>query len=1414
MKKSETLIKFAREISWGDKTTYFYPPWRYLSSLENISIETFADFEELSTENNTINLYLHFPLCESKCPFCSYLTYNKKDEIKTVFIEEYEKLLLKEIELWLGKLRKIKSVKINSIYIGGGSPSYWFNSSDFNLFFDKLENVISSVSKDSFNEITFEVYPKIENFNLLNNLKQRLDNKLKISLGVQSFSLEGIKTIRNLNENNFNDYISSSLKIIKWALDNHISINLDFMWGLKARTLFDEIECIKNKLGDLKNHVNQYTFYHIWRPYGFKREQIYRDSIEMDFDKILSQRKHLFHTLKDWGFLPNIYIEYFAKNTFIQNKYNQDQMLDKDYLACGVNAHGKIGELVYLNKSSFDEYKKYLDNTKFPISKFYFNLAKENKKRKLLLSLRQPNKIFSRDELKIILNIDNYLIENFFEEDNKNPNNLKLNENGILNLTEIMSIFALYDLSLKKDWQIKEQHEIIRDIENSLNFKYFSESSLEDVINMAVFDYYKLFNCMTKFKIEVLNISYFSYLLNAPIFGFPQGKLNVGSWKNEYNIWKNDPKKISLYEIFFQYIQDVGIPYPQRFEKSEVLDKNKFFKRLVKITSTPIQDARIDSINDNRFSNLWELFKLFLGDQCQCNFIYFIGVKTSNYSNSTGGIIISSLDKLHNEDISLLGNTIVSFFSVLNRCEHLRKIHENSIKSARSAIMSRNLSHNIGSHVLSNISILNDIKEREFDISKFNNYLQQRMDFMARISTEWPDTGEYLFFFVDLIRGFLKQSLLLDKIINDDGIDGSKISFIISINGIPIKFMRNKIFHENKNSENSWEAIGNSIQNDVLIHLPGGMLGAQAFYIIIENMMRNSAKYNKKLGEYIVQIEAITKDEFFFEIRIFDNFSKNCGGYKLENAIEGTLVTLLKEKLKDELIDITGKITQKYWGIHEMKIAAHFLNNSVEENTGTSKNNFEKKYIDVKEYDGFASYIFTLPKAKLILCIDYPTQPKPINENEANHRGVFFTELQKAVDTIKRFNPELLYIEIEDEEKFKLFLGLIDKHRNILPTRIVVSIDNSKIIALSKLYEDFGKVTGLPPKRIVICPSDQITRNNDWEKFIISVFKQWIFRWQKEKLMTGDTPKCIGMVIYFERHSYLFSNWDKVKKDLLYFGVENIRFCFCSLNNHTEDFSDFSKDNYSEKNEILMVFDNHGNMEKIFKNRDFYQVIGHDVALQMNNHTIFDSLINIPSGFGGVLYVLSLIESAFTKVAIADERAANATFEKSNGLYTFRDLFNRQINIIDSNVVISASIFINNIRHKLIDKKDSDFNLKGESLETKEGISISGNQFFTLKEDQSKNVLAEIKTHQIDILVFHLSFLEEVFEKNVPAIEAWLKDLNKIVPKIVLISGRGFKPEDMPNHLPFKEASLISNHLISDFSKPHMVKCLISAQGK
>ena len=65
-------------------------------------------------------LYIHFPWCEKKCHYCDFNSHQVKDGVRGFDEERYIKALIADLET---ELPRIWGRQVNSIFIGGGTPS-------------------------------------------------------------------------------------------------------------------------------------------------------------------------------------------------------------------------------------------------------------------------------------------------------------------------------------------------------------------------------------------------------------------------------------------------------------------------------------------------------------------------------------------------------------------------------------------------------------------------------------------------------------------------------------------------------------------------------------------------------------------------------------------------------------------------------------------------------------------------------------------------------------------------------------------------------------------------------------------------------------------------------------------------------------------------------------------------------------------------------------------------------------------------------------------------------------------------------------------------------------------------------------------------------------------------------------------
>lgn len=343
-----------------------------------------------------------------------------------------------------------------------------------------------------------------------------------------------------------------------------------------------------------------------------------------------------------------------------------------------------------------------------------------------------------------------------------------------------------------------------------------------------------------------------------------------------------------------------------------------------------------------------------------------------NWFRSCATISIGAKSELSDETISkwseMIFGDLQNIITSIVAKQYNRYAIRKSIQSSIAAIMSRNGSHNIGSHVLASVG--NNSTDLSDDQTLFK-YIQHRMDYIAQITTEMPGWTYSSLFVQNIIRRFYMQRHLLNNIAKSEGLEAYEYQ----------KRKPNGEFAQNKWNDEEIEGkliitvkkqgskkyliapYDNKIEQNLdalSLAIPGGIIGQHAFFTILENIIRNSAKHEwskrdrDKNGPKNLEITIEYEDKLendFVVFRISDNVSDVFMGRDIENGQKKALASKslpgkpleeckdsdkldglpLHQRLNCYLIKSfvdqnTGKLLKANWGLAEMKISTGYLN--------------------------------------------------------------------------------------------------------------------------------------------------------------------------------------------------------------------------------------------------------------------------------------------------------------------------------------------------------------------------------------------------------------------------------------------------------------------------------------------------------
>lgn len=191
-----------------------------------------------------LGLYVHFPYCISKCPYCDFASV----VARRVPEERYTAALLAELELRLAETPSLRGQRLDSVFIGGGTPSLWAPAEVEKL----LARVRATFELPADAEITLEANPGAadsERFDAFRRAGVR-----RLSIGVQSFQPE---TLRALGRAHGPDEAERAFRLARAA--GFDCVSMDFIYGVHGQSLEQAVADARRAVGLGPDHLSAYA---------------------------------------------------------------------------------------------------------------------------------------------------------------------------------------------------------------------------------------------------------------------------------------------------------------------------------------------------------------------------------------------------------------------------------------------------------------------------------------------------------------------------------------------------------------------------------------------------------------------------------------------------------------------------------------------------------------------------------------------------------------------------------------------------------------------------------------------------------------------------------------------------------------------------------------------------------------------------------------------------------------------------------------------------------------------------------------------------------------------------------------------------------------------------------------------------
>jgi len=287
-------------------------------------------------------IYLHIPFCRKRCHYCDFF--------KSTDLSQKARLLeglRKELE---SRAPELASEEINTIYLGGGTPSV--------LLIDELKDILQTIRQNyrvsPEAEITMEANPDDLSQAILSAIREIGFNRL--SMGVQSFSESDLKLMNRRHG------VMQAIQSVKWAKTaGFTNISIDLIYGLPNQTLEEWERNVRIAVELDVQHISAYnlTYHEGTVFYDRLKKGILK---ELPDELSLQQFEMLISILKLAGF-EHYEISNFCKPG-LYSQHNSSYWKSKKYLGIGPSAHSFDLYTRRWNVSSISGYLDGVENNK------------------------------------------------------------------------------------------------------------------------------------------------------------------------------------------------------------------------------------------------------------------------------------------------------------------------------------------------------------------------------------------------------------------------------------------------------------------------------------------------------------------------------------------------------------------------------------------------------------------------------------------------------------------------------------------------------------------------------------------------------------------------------------------------------------------------------------------------------------------------------------------------------------------------------------------------------------------------------------------------------------------------------------------------------------------------------------------
>ena len=271
----------------------------------------------VGTTSIPLSLYVHFPWCVRKCPYCDFNSHEAPGSIPE---QDYLAALIADLE---SALPQVWGRRVSSLFIGGGTPSL-LSAQGVDALLAALRARLTLVPEA---EITLEANPGTVEAAKFAGFRSAGVNR--VSLGIQSLNDAHLAALGRIHS------ADEARRAIALAQENFANVNLDLMYALPEQTLGQARRDLEAALSFAPQHLSAY---HLTvepnTPFHHAPPALPDDELSADMQEMIEE------TLSAAGY------QHYETSAFAlpgrRAQHNLNYWNFGDYLGIGAGAHGKL----------------------------------------------------------------------------------------------------------------------------------------------------------------------------------------------------------------------------------------------------------------------------------------------------------------------------------------------------------------------------------------------------------------------------------------------------------------------------------------------------------------------------------------------------------------------------------------------------------------------------------------------------------------------------------------------------------------------------------------------------------------------------------------------------------------------------------------------------------------------------------------------------------------------------------------------------------------------------------------------------------------------------------------------------------------------------------------------------------------